>query len=98
MPHENLIVMSLGGGPGTDMFSIIASRNHIFEQPPSNFKFRIFDKATEWENTLRSLIGNNTVPGLKMSYHSLDLPRNVTLPPIKIEATLICLYVSFLIS
>jgi hypothetical protein len=68
-----LTVTSLGGGPGTDLFCILAARRQIFDTPSSKFIFHIFDCAIEWESTLRSLLGDAQGLGFEFNYFKIDL-------------------------
>src|SRR5947207_4620647 len=70
---DTFTVTSLGGGPGTDLFCILAARWQIFDTPPSKFIFHIFDCAIEWASTLHSLLGDTQTLGLEFNYIKIDL-------------------------
>jgi hypothetical protein len=74
--NAEVVVTCIGGGPGTDIFSIIAAQDWIFpDSQPSRLQFHIFDRAaTEWKQTLDQLLID--VPHLYFdyTYHDLKLP------------------------
>ena len=73
LSRDTCTVTSLGGGPGTDLFCILAARWQIFDTPPSKFIFDIFDCAIEWVSTLCSLLGDAQALGLEFNYFKIDL-------------------------
>jgi hypothetical protein len=76
-----LCVTSLGGGPGTDIFAIMKSAVHMFDTPPSRFKFNVFDGVTKWESTLEELLEDSPHPPPDYTYFNLDLSRSAITPP-----------------
>lgn len=81
---EPLKILSLGGGPGTDVFGLVSTRNMIFNSPPSEFHFRIFDRSIGWKSTLDSLLEDIPHPEIKYEFDVLEFPVN-DLPAQNIE-------------
>jgi hypothetical protein len=73
---DEVVVTCIGGGPGTDIFSIISAQDWIFpDSQPSRLQFHIFDRAaTEWKQTLDRLLTNVPHPYFDYAYHDLKLP------------------------
>ena len=69
------MVTCIGGGPGTDIFAIIAAAEWLFDDhQPSFFRFHIFDSAAmEWKQTLDKLLVNSPHPSFDYSYNQLRL-------------------------
>ena len=71
-----VIVTCIGGGPGTDVFSIMAAQDWIFpDSEPSSLEFHIFDRAaSEWKETLDRLLTRIPHPNFDYTYHDLKPP------------------------
>ena len=69
-------VTCIAGGPGTDIFSIIAAQDWIFpDSQPSRLQFHIFDRAAmEWKQRLDRLLTRVSHLYFDYTYHDLKLP------------------------
>ena len=73
------VVTCIGGGPGTDIFAIIAAAKWIFPYEPSPIRFHIFDRAANaWNQTLDQLLANIPHPSFDYAYHQLNIPDGDT--------------------
>lgn len=72
--NEEIAVTSIGGGPGTDFFALVAASRFLFPFEPT-FRVQIFDRAySAWSDTWNKLLrAVNGFPAAA-SYHSLVLP------------------------
>ena len=71
---EKVTVTSIGGGPDTDLFGIIAGRKRLFEAQPDSFHFYFFDKEIEWRETADKVIGDDiSQADITWVYNQIDL-------------------------
>jgi len=75
---SQLVVMSIGGGPATDMFAIIAAAEFIQPNHNGYWDFHIFDRAADgWLNVVRDLVATHIpLPRSCCTFHNLNFPSN----------------------
>jgi hypothetical protein len=88
-------ITSIGGGPDTDIFAIIATRSLLFHQPPASFHFDIFDCVLNWRMTLDDLVRNPPAPtGITYTYAPLDLSPS---QPISLVLVFLVPYIAYFV-
>lgn len=77
--ETNISIVSIGGGPGTDMLGVLAAQTLLFGQYPHGFTFHIFDQAAlEWEDTLKSVFEQVEELGHRYECYQLSLPMSLS--------------------
>jgi len=78
--NKDISIVCIGGGPGTDVFAILAAQKQLFGDCPPTLKFHIFDQAgSQWKRTLDSLLAGAT-PKFDYQYYDLTLPSASVFP------------------
>lgn len=73
---NEISVVFFGGGPGTDLFGVLASQDKLLGETEKRLHFQIFDQAaSKWKDILDALLKD--IPDLRFSYeyHTLRFPQ-----------------------